>query len=151
MAFRPQPSRLHFHNNNWWRLQIMKNFVMLFSPPSWYFLAQILAFSPMPCPQRSCDSAVGIATGYGLDGRGVGVRIAVEAWFFSTTRRPDRFWSPPSILSNGYRVLFSGGKAAGAWSTRDQVSHPYKIIGLYLYISNFFRLRNGRTRFLIEW
>jgi len=29
--------------------------------------------------------------------------------------RPDRPWGPPSLLYNGYRV-FSGGKAAGAWS-----------------------------------
>jgi hypothetical protein len=28
--------------------------------------------------------------------------------------RPDRAWSPPSLLYNGYRV-FPGGKAAGAW------------------------------------
>jgi hypothetical protein len=26
--------------------------------------------------------------------------------FFSPPPRPDRFWSPPSLLSNGYRGLF---------------------------------------------
>jgi hypothetical protein len=26
--------------------------------------------------------------------------------FFSSPRRPDRFWAPPSLLSNGYRKLF---------------------------------------------
>jgi hypothetical protein len=42
-------------------------------------------------------SAVGIATGYGLDGPGI----------FHT--RPDRPWGPSSLLYNGYRV-FPGGK-----------------------------------------
>jgi hypothetical protein len=36
-----------------------------------------------------CDSSVGIATGYGLDGRGVGVRVRVGVRFFSSPRRPD--------------------------------------------------------------
>jgi hypothetical protein len=62
----------------------------------------------------SRDSAVGIATGYGLDDRGVGVRIAVESRIFSSPRRPDRLWGPPNLLSNGYWRLVPGGKAAGA-------------------------------------
>jgi hypothetical protein len=49
------------------------------------------------------DCVVGIATGYGLDDRGVGVRVLVESRIFSTARRPDRLWGPPSFLSNGYR------------------------------------------------
>jgi hypothetical protein len=52
---------------------------------------------------RSRDSAVGIATGYGLDGRGVTVRVPVGARFFSSACRPDRFWGSPSLLYNGYR------------------------------------------------
>jgi hypothetical protein len=50
----------------------------------------------------SRDSAVGIATGYGLDDRGGGVRILVGSRIFSSPR-PDRIWGPPSLLSNGYR------------------------------------------------
>jgi hypothetical protein len=57
----------------------------------------------------SRDRAVGIATGHGLDGRGVGVWFPVGAQLFSSPRRPDQFWGPPSLLANGYR-----GKAAGA-------------------------------------
>jgi hypothetical protein len=33
----------------------------------------------MQLPSRSHGSAVGIATGYGLDDRGVGVRVPVKA------------------------------------------------------------------------
>jgi hypothetical protein len=48
-------------------------------------------------------SIVGIATGYGLDGRGVGVRVPVGPRIFSSPSRPDRLWGPPNLLSNGYR------------------------------------------------
>jgi hypothetical protein len=62
------------------------------------------------------DSAVGIATGYGLGVRGVGVWVPVGSRNLSSPRLPDRLWSPPNLLSNGYRGPFSGGKAAEAWS-----------------------------------
>jgi hypothetical protein len=51
----------------------------------------------------SGDSSVGIATGYGLDDRGVGVRVAVRSRIFSSPRRPDRLWDPPKLLPNGHR------------------------------------------------
>jgi hypothetical protein len=47
------------------------------------------------------DSVVGIATGYELDDRGVGVRVPVESRIFSSPRRPDLLWGPASLLSNG--------------------------------------------------
>jgi hypothetical protein len=36
------------------------------------------------------ESVIGIATGYRLDDRGVGVRVPVGSRIFSSTRYPDR-------------------------------------------------------------
>jgi hypothetical protein len=60
------------------------------------------------------DSVVGIATGYGLDGRGVGVRVPVGLRIFTSPYRPDWLWGPPNLLYNGYWGLFPGSKTAGA-------------------------------------
>jgi hypothetical protein len=51
--------------------------------------------------KASRDSTVGIATGYGLDGRGIGIRVPVGSRISSSPRRPDRFWGPPNPLSSG--------------------------------------------------
>jgi hypothetical protein len=55
------------------------------------------------------DSVVRIATGYGLDNGGIAVRVPVGSRIFSSPRRPDRFWGPTNLLSNGYRGLFPRG------------------------------------------
>jgi hypothetical protein len=55
------------------------------------------------------DSVVGIATGYGLDDRGVGVRVPVGSIIFCSPRRPDRLWGPPNLLSNWYWGFFLRG------------------------------------------
>jgi hypothetical protein len=36
--------------------------------------------------------------------------------FLSSTPCPDRLWRSTSLLSNGYRGFYPGGKAAGTWS-----------------------------------
>jgi hypothetical protein len=63
---------------------------------------------------RYRDSAVGIATGYGLGDRGFGVRVPVASGIFSSLHHPDRLWGPPSLLSYGYRgSLLTGVKQQG--------------------------------------
>jgi hypothetical protein len=68
--------------------------------------------SPLSHLFRSRDSVVSIATRYGLDDRGVGVRVLVESTIFSS-RRPDRLWGLPNLVSNGYWGLFPGVKRPG--------------------------------------
>jgi hypothetical protein len=47
-------------------------------------------------------SWVGIALGYELDDRGSRVRFPAGGWvFFPSPPRPERFWGPPSLLSDG--------------------------------------------------
>jgi hypothetical protein len=58
----------------------------------------------------SRDSAVGIATGYGLNDRGVRVPVSLGSRIFSSPRRLDRLWGPPNLLSNGYGGSFPGVK-----------------------------------------
>jgi hypothetical protein len=48
----------------------------------------------------------GIVMGYGLDGPG---SIPGCARFFSSQQRPDGFWGPTSLLSDGYGGIFSQG------------------------------------------
>jgi hypothetical protein len=47
-------------------------------------------------------SAVGIATGCGLDDREVEVQVPVGSRIFTTPYRPDQLWGPPNLLYSGY-------------------------------------------------
>jgi hypothetical protein len=58
---------------------------------------------------RSRVSVVSIATGYGLDDRGFGVKVPVGVRIFSSPRRPARLSGPPNLPSNGYRGALSLG------------------------------------------
>jgi hypothetical protein len=64
----------------------------------------------------SWDSAVGIATGYGLDGRGVGVRVPVGQDFCLFRVIQTGSGAHPASYPIGTGGSFPGGKAAGAWS-----------------------------------
>ena len=66
------------------------------------------------CHYRGPGSAVGIATGYALDGPGIESRTC-----------PDRPWGPTSLLYNGYRVFPRGTERPG----RDaDPSHPSSAV-----------------------
>jgi hypothetical protein len=78
-------------------------------------LAIILNFNTSQKP-KSRDGSVGIATGYMVNDRGVGVRVPVEARILSSLCRLDRFWGPSSLLCNGYRGSLPGSKTTGTWS-----------------------------------
>jgi hypothetical protein len=60
---------------------------------------------------RSPDSVVGIATSYGLDDRGVGVRLPVGSRIFTSPNRPEVH---PTSFPMGTGASFPGGQAAGA-------------------------------------
>jgi hypothetical protein len=63
----------------------------------------------------SPDNPASIASGYGLDGREVGVRGPIKPRFFFSPRCPDRLLGPLSLLSRvGIGVSFPGSKVAGA-------------------------------------
>jgi hypothetical protein len=61
------------------------------------------------CLIRSQDGVIGIATSYGLDDRGVRVRVPVGSRIFSSPNCPDRLWGPPNLLSTGYLELSPQG------------------------------------------
>jgi hypothetical protein len=58
------------------------------------------------------DSVVGIATSYGLDDQGVGVRVPVGSRIFSSPRSSDRLWGPPNLITNWYRGVKRPGREA---------------------------------------
>jgi hypothetical protein len=59
------------------------------------------------------DSAVGIATAYGLGDRAVGVQIPVGSRIFSSPRHPDRLLGPPNLYPMSTGGSFPGGKRPG--------------------------------------
>jgi hypothetical protein len=62
----------------------------------------------------SRGSAVGMATGYGMDDRGFRVRVPVMSRIFTSPYRPGRLWGPPSLILNEYRgFFFRGVKSPG--------------------------------------
>jgi hypothetical protein len=63
---------------------------------------------------RFCESGSSgsIVSGYWLDDRAIQVRSPAEAkGFFLLPLCPDQLWGLPSLLYNGYRGSFPGGKA----------------------------------------
>jgi hypothetical protein len=65
--------------------------------------------------EKSRDSSVGIALGYGLDDRGSRIRFAAGAGNFSLHHRVQNgSGAHPASYPMGSRGIFPGDKAAGA-------------------------------------
>ena len=79
------------------------------------------------------DSSVGVATRYGLNGPGIESR-----WGEIFRTHPDWPWGPSSLLHNGYRVFFPGGKATGAWRwpPTPSTTKVKERVELYLYFTS---------------
>jgi hypothetical protein len=78
--------------------------------------------SPIWLLRCELGSSVSIVSGYRLDDRAIEVRShAEEKGFFLYPLCPDRLWGPPSLLYNGYRGPFPGGKE---WPGRDADHSP---------------------------
>jgi hypothetical protein len=92
---------LHLHS---WRIFCMKKGCVCTSVcgPKYSYL--IRKSSPLNLRHKV---HVGNATSYELDGRGSIPGRAKR--FFSSPQRPDRLWSPLSLLHNGYRELLHRG------------------------------------------
>jgi hypothetical protein len=84
---------------------------------------------------RSRDSAVCIATSYGLDDRGVGVQVPVGARIFTSPCRPDRFWGSPNLLSNGHCGLSPGVKRSGRESDHSPPASA-QVKKMWIYTSH---------------
>jgi hypothetical protein len=70
-------------------------------------------------------STVGIATGYRLDNRGVGVRVPVGSRIFTSTCHPDWLWGPPNLLSNGWGLFPQGREADHSPPTSAEVKKTW--------------------------
>ena len=89
---------------------------------------RIVVFVYVYCVSRGC--VVGIATRYGLDGPGIESRCGRD---FQHPFRPA-LGPPPSLLYNGCRVSFPGGKAAVAcrWPPIPSSAEVKERVEIYL-------------------
>jgi hypothetical protein len=105
----------------WTWMELRKMFKHLFIVAK---LAQTIRHVPgyhskylsIKCISRSRGSSVNTVTR--LRAGRLSFNFRQEHWrdLFLPPLCPDRFCGPPSLLSNGHRVLFPWSKAAGAWS-----------------------------------
>jgi hypothetical protein len=84
------------------------------------------------------DSVVGIATGYGLDDHGVGVRAPVGSRIFSSPRRPDQTSTRIHPTSN---TMATGGSFQEIKRPGSEADHSpptsAKVKKMWIYTSIF--------------
>jgi hypothetical protein len=76
-------------------------------------------------------SVVFIATSYGLDDRGVGVRVPIGSKIFSS----PRFWGPLNLLSNEYRGDLSPGVKRQGRETDHSPPPSAEVKKMWIYTS----------------
>jgi hypothetical protein len=64
--------------------------------------------------RKEKKTGAGIATGYGLHDRMVGIRVPLMSRILTIPYRPEGLCVPPSLLASGYQGLFLGSKMAEA-------------------------------------
>jgi hypothetical protein len=89
--------------------------VLQTSPIEDVCIVRLIKLSHRIC-HGSRASVVDIATGYGLDDTGVGIRVPVGSRILSFPRCPGLLCGPPSHLTNGTGCSFPGANRPGAWS-----------------------------------
>jgi hypothetical protein len=82
------------------------------------------------------DIAGVIATGYGLDGRGIGVQVPIGERLFSSPRRPHRLSDPHSFVSNEYRGIFTRAKRPRR-EAHHSPSTSAKVKNTFFYIFTY--------------
>jgi hypothetical protein len=95
---------VQYHNSDDHNPEKRNNFLVC-------FIVKIISRLGYTCPCLfhfgiSRERSVGIAMGYGLDGRRLILGRCKRFW---SSQRPDRSWGLPSLLSDGYRgAIFPG-------------------------------------------
>jgi hypothetical protein len=92
---------------------------------------------------------------YMMDDAGFESRYGEE--FFSSPKRTDKPWSPPSLLTQWVPAFFPGGKAAGACSRQYECTstsaHPTRLQCLdreyFRFLSALEKLRKANVRFIV--
>jgi hypothetical protein len=134
------PLWLNHPNNIWWRVQIMKLIIIQFSASSCDFLplrCKWTCHTSIVSTTELRDMILNVPASYsvgfrfeselgngvsglnvcsfsfGATGWMIGGSSPVRGWeFFSSLPRPDRFWGPPSLQSNGYQGVKRPGREA---------------------------------------
>jgi hypothetical protein len=96
------------------------------------FLVYLPTFFTALSYHLSRDSAVGIATGYGLDDWEVGFRVPVGSRIFTSLCCPDRLWGPPNTMGTG--GSFPGAKRPGREADHSPPTSA-EVKKMWIYIS----------------
>jgi hypothetical protein len=81
------------------------------------------------------DIIVGITTSYGLEDRGIGVRVPVGQIILSSPRHPDQLWGPPNLLFNGYRGAISPGVKRPGREANNSPPASAEVKKMWIYTS----------------